>query len=94
MKQYWVYILANRKDGVLYTGVTNNLAMRISQHKAGTGSSFTKKYRASKLVYAQSFSDIHEAIAAEKLLKKWRRSWKTELIEKANPEWEDLFNTL
>jgi putative endonuclease len=90
MERYWVYIPASRKNGVLYMGVTNNLTARISQHRSGEGSQFAKKYHALRLVYAAAFNDVHEALAAEKRLKKWRRTWKIELIERINPEWNDL----
>ncbi len=90
MERYWVYILASKKDGVLYTGVTNNLAARIHQHRNGGGSRFAKKYHVMRLVYAQPFEDVNEALAAEKRLKKWRRAWKVELIERDNPDWFDL----
>jgi putative endonuclease len=90
MDRYWVYILANKKDGVLYTGVTSNLAARVFQHRSGEGSRFAKKYHALRLVYAASFGDVNEALAAEKRLKKWRRVWKVELIERDNPDWRDL----
>ncbi len=87
---YWVYILASKKDSVLYTGVTNNLPARVQQHRDGSGSGFAKKYFALRLVYAESFGDVNEALAAEKRLKKWRRQWKIELIERSNPDWQDL----
>jgi putative endonuclease len=80
MKLYWVYILASKKHGVLYTGVTNNLAARVMQHRNGEGSKFAKKYWALRLVYAQPFEDVNEAIAAEK----------NRLIERENPDWRDL----
>ncbi len=87
---YWVYVLTNRKDGVLYTGVTNDLARRVAQHRAGDGSVFAAKYKLRSLVYAQEFADPLSAIEAEKALKKWRRAWKVVLIERDNPEWRDL----
>jgi putative endonuclease len=82
MGRYWVYILASKKNGVLYAGVTNNLAARVVQHRNGEGSKFAKKYWALRLVYAQPLDDVNEAIAAEKRLKKWKRAWKVELIER------------
>jgi putative endonuclease len=86
MKLYWVYILASKRNGVLYTGVTNNLAARVLQHRNGDGSRFAKKYWALRLVYTQPFDDVNEAIAAEKRLKKWKRVWKVELIERENQQ--------
>ncbi|MEN6543355.1 GIY-YIG nuclease family protein [Parvibaculum sp.] len=88
---YHVYILASRKHGTLYVGVTNSLALRIAQHRAGTGSQFTKKYRVHMLVYAEEHGDVGEAIWREKAIKEWKRSWKIQLIESANPEWDDLY---
>jgi putative endonuclease len=85
-----VYILASRMNGTLYVGVTNDLARRVEQHREGEGGRFTQKYRVNKLVFAEKFREIDEAIAMEKRLKKWRRAWKIQLIERANPEWQDL----
>jgi putative endonuclease len=88
-KSYFVYTMTNRSNGVLYTGVTNDLERRIWQHRRGQGSEFVKKYNLFKLVYADTFSDVTKAIAAEKRIKKWRRAWKVQLIEDQNPAWED-----
>ena len=88
---YWVYILASQKRGTLYTGVTSRLAQRISEHREGQMPGFTKKYRVTRLVHAEEFGDAHEAISREKAIKKWRRAWKIELIEKNNPGWRDLW---
>ncbi len=85
----WVYILANRKQGALYTGVTADLAARMVQHREGTGSSFCKNYGISRLVHAEWHDTIEDAIAREKAVKKWRRAWKIELIEGGNPDWRD-----
>jgi len=90
MNQYYVYILASRKNGVLYIGVTNNLELRTSQHKDRNTEGFTKKYFVHKLVYYETTNDINSAIAREKAMKKWNREWKIRLIEKGNPEWKDL----
>ena len=92
MKQYWVYIITNPVNSVLYTGVTNNLSKRIADHRNKTGSSFTKKYNISKLVYYESFPRILDAIAAEKKIKAGSRTKKIKLVESINPQWEDLFN--
>jgi len=94
MKGSWVYILANRYRGTLYVGVTSNIAARSWQHHNGTGSNFASRYGVNHLVYAEEYPTITEAIAREKALKKWRRAWKIELIEKANPNWDDLFERL
>lgn len=94
MKDYYVYILASKKDGVLYIGVTSDLIKRVYEHKQGFVSSFTKKYHVNKLVYYEVGQDTYAAITREKQLKKWRRSWKVELIEKMNPAWKDLYEDL
>ncbi|MGX1496069.1 putative endonuclease [Labrenzia sp. MBR-25] len=87
---YYVYILASRKNGTLYIGVTNDLARRVDGHRAGRVDSFTRKHGVDRLVFAEAFNDLNEAIAMEKRLKKWHRAWKIQLIEKANPQWDDL----
>ena len=87
---YYVYILASRRNGTLYIGVTNNLERRVSEHQQGLVEGFTKKYRVHHLVYYETTSDIEAALQREKQLKKWNRKWKLELIEKENPEWKDL----
>jgi putative endonuclease len=92
--RYFVYILASKRNGTLYIGVTNDLASRAYQHREGEGSVFTKRYQVHKLVYAEEFSDITQAIQRETNLKHWPRRWKIELIEKLNPEWTDLYETL
>ncbi len=91
MKQYFVYILASGKHGTLYTGMTNNLKKRVYEHKTHRADGFTKKYNINKLVYFERFRDVNYAINREKRLKKWRRQWKINLIEKDNPDWNDLF---
>ena len=87
----YIYILANRKNGALYTGVTADLAVRMMQHKAGEGSKFCREYGVDKLVYIEAADAIEDAIAREKAIKKWRRAWKIELIERDNSDWRDLF---
>lgn len=94
MKSYYVYILASKRNGTLYVGVTNNLIRRIYQHKNKLADSFTKKYNIYNLVYYEITSEIDAAIKREKQIKKWRRSWKLALIEKENPDWRDLYNEL
>ena len=88
--RFFVYILANRRNGTLYIGVTNDLARRLSEHKTGSVPGFTRQYGVDKLVHAEGYSSILEARARERSLKKWRRAWKLELIEKDNPGWKDL----
>ncbi|MFH1375726.1 MAG: GIY-YIG nuclease family protein [Patescibacteria group bacterium] len=90
-KIYYVYILASKKNGTLYVGVTNDLGSRVREHRQGEGSKFAKKYKVNKLVYFEDHGDVTEAIAREKQIKKWERKWKLELIEKNNPEWQDLY---
>ncbi len=92
--RYFVYILASKRNGTLYVGVTNDLTRRTFQHKEGEGSVFTKRYQVQRLVYAEEFSDITQAIQRESNLKHWPRRWKFDLIEKLNPEWRDLYETI
>jgi len=87
----YVYIMSNRKNGTLYVGVTGDLLKRIYEHKNAFVDSFTKKYHIKSLVYYEIYDEIIEAIKREKQLKKWRRSWKIDLIEKENKEWKDLY---
>ncbi len=87
----FVYIMTNKRYGVLYVGVTSDLAARVSQHRAGKGGEFTSKYRCTMLVYVEEFPTIEEAIAREKALKAWKRKWKIEAIEDQNPSWDDLY---
>lgn len=90
-KQYFVYILASKKNGTLYIGVTSNLPKRIWEHKNGQVSGFTKRYGIKEIVYFETYSDPESAILREKRLKKWERAWKIRLIEEKNPEWRDLY---
>ena len=87
---YFVYILANWDDSVLYIGVTGNLERRLYEHRNGLVEGFTRKYNVHKLVYFEHTSDVYSAISREKQLKKWSRKKKNELIERMNPEWTDL----
>ena len=87
--KFFVYIVASH-SGTLYIGITNDLAVRVRQHKRGEIEGFAKKYRCTRLVYFESFDNVLKAIAREKQLKGWRRSKKIALIEKMNPRWEDL----
>ena len=88
--RYFVYVLTTRRNTVLYTGITSNLLQRIQQHEQGIVEGFTKKYNVHKLVYVEEYSDVSEAIHREKCIKRWKRDWKIELIEKMNPDWDDL----
>ena len=94
MGQYFLYILASKRNGTLYIGVTNNLLKRVHQHKNDVTEGFTRKYNVHSLVYYEVFNRIQDAITREKQMKKWKRQWKMELIEKSNPNWEDLFESL
>ena len=88
--QYFVYILASRRYGTLYVGVTNNLWLRLEQHRSGLGSAFVRKYGVHRLVHVEMFDSIEDAIRREKQIKKWNREWKIQLIEKDNLDWRDL----
>lgn len=90
---YAVYILASRRDGTLYIGVTGHLLQRMEQHKSLAVPGFTRRYGVTRLVYVETYGDIHEAIAREKQLKGWNRAWKIKLIERSNPDWIDLDGT-
>ena len=89
-KTYSVYILASKRNGTLYIGVTNGLERRVYEHKNNLVEGFTAKYGVHRLVHYEQTDDIHSAIQREKQLKKWNRKWKLELIEKENPDWKDL----
>jgi putative endonuclease len=89
-----VYILASKKNGVLYIGVTSNLQKRVWEHKNNIADGFTQKYFVHRLMYFEQTTDVHSALVREKQLKKWKRDWKINLIEKENPHWKDLYETL
>ena len=93
-KNYYVYIIASKRNGTLYTGVTNDLKKRVYEHKNDLVKGFTKKYKIHKLVYFELHKDINYAIMREKRIKKWNRKWKLNLIEELNPYWDDLYNNL
>ena len=93
-RMYYVCILASRRHGTLYIGVTNSLQKRLAEHRDGGGSSFVKAYGVYRLVYVESYERAEEAIAREKQLKRWKRNWKIELIERENLEWRDLSDLL
>ena len=86
--------MASKRNGTLYIGVTNDLARRVEEHRQGTVSGFTKRYNVHRLVYYEEHRDVEEAIAREKRMKKWRRTWKINLIEDVNPDWQDLCDNL
>ncbi|MGE0773674.1 MAG: GIY-YIG nuclease family protein [Sphingomonadaceae bacterium] len=90
----WVYIMADRYRGTMYVGVTADLASRVDQHKRGEGSDFCARYGLALLVWAEHGDGILNCIAHEKRLKRWRRDWKFALIERANPDWRDLYDLL
>ena len=91
---YYVYILASGRRGTIYIGVTNDLVRRVYEHRTDAVPGFTRKYRVHRLVYYEVHDDIREAIAQEKRMKRWARTWKIELIEKQNEDWHDLWPTL
>ena len=93
-KYYSVYILAGKKNGTLYVGVTSNLAKRVWEHKTKAVEGFASKYYVDRLVYYEVFEDPENAIKREKRLKRYNRNWKLDLIEKNNPEWKDLYEEL
>ena len=93
-KTYYVYIMTNKHNTVLYTGVTNNLLRRVQEHKQGIGSAFTRKYNVHKLVYFEAGDSIHAAIAREKQIKAGSRQKKIDLINSMNPEWKDLYDEI
>ena len=94
MKHPVVYILASKKNGTLYVGVTSDLVKRIWQHKNHVVTGFTEEFEVNQLVYFEQFDDMTNAITREKVLKKWNRAWKIRLIEKTNPNWLDLYNEI
>ncbi len=94
MPQYYVYILASKKFGTLYIGVTSDLIKRVSQHRQGVVEGFTKRHDVHNLVYFETTSDIQTALEREKQLKAWKRIWKIRLIQEANPDWDDQYASL
>jgi putative endonuclease len=93
-KQFYVYILASKRNGTLYVGVTSDLTQRVWQHKSKLVGGFTKKYGVDKLVYYEVHREANSAITREKQIKKWRRAWKVRLIEEGNPDWKDLYGDI
>ncbi len=94
IKQFYVYILASKQNGTLYVGVTSNLPQRIWQHKNDQVDGFSKKYKVKLLVFYEEHPTAESAITREKQLKKWNRAWKLYLVEKDNPQWEDLYESI
>jgi putative endonuclease len=94
VKQPCVYLLASRRNGTLYVGVTSNLMKPVWEHKNHVVEGFTKKYGVDRLVWCEVHATMESAIQREKAIKEWKRAWKLELIEKANPEWADLYEGL
>ena len=90
MRQFCVYILASQRNGTLYVGVTSDLTRRMFEHQNGLSQGFTSKYGVQRLVYLEPHETAEAAITREKQIKKWRRAWKLELIERQNPQWRDL----
>ena len=91
---YFVYILASQRNGTLYVGVTNDLVRRIYEHREKLIEGFTSQYNVTRLVWFDQTASIEEAIAHEKRLKRWQREWKIALIEKTNPNWDDLYESI
>jgi len=91
---YYVYILASRKDGAIYIGITNDIVRRVFEHRTKAVRGFTSKYDIIRLVWFEIFDDPVSAISREKELKKWKRSWKIQLIEAQNPQWDDLYESI
>lgn len=94
MRTYYVYIMTNQNNKVLYIGVTNNLQRRVYEHKNGLFEGYTKKYNCKKLIWYNQTGDINSAIREEKRMKKWKREFKENVINEMNPEWNDLFEEL
>lgn len=94
MKSYYVYMLASKRNGTLYIGVTSDLARRVYEHKNDLIEGFTKRYGVHMLVHFEEGNDVVSAIEREKQLKSWHRQWKIKLIEKTNPEWKDLYEDI
>ena len=92
--QYFVYLMASRRNGTLYVGVTNDLVRRVHEHKNGLVEGFTDRYGIKLLVWFDSTPSVEAAIQKEKQIKNWRREWKIALVEKTNPEWADLYETI
>jgi len=93
-KRFWVYIVASKRNGTLYIGVTSHLVKRVWEHRQHVVDGFTRRYHVSKLVWYEEHPTAESAIGREKQLKEWKREWKTELIQQANPYWHDLYESI
>ena len=93
-KQPAVYILASKRNGTLYIGVTSDLTKRVWEHKSGMVEGFTKRYRVHRLVWYELHESMESALTREKRIKEWKRAWKLELIESVNPDWQDLYQSI
>ena len=91
---YYVYIMASRRNGTLYVGITNDLIRRAHEHREGLVDGFTRKYGVKRLVHFEATENVAAAIQRERTMKHWKRAWKVSLIERDNPDWEDLYDTL
>jgi putative endonuclease len=94
IKMFYVYILCSKRNGTLYTGITSDLIKRVYEHKNDLVAGFTQKYKVHSLVWYERHETAESAIMREKRIKKWNRDWKLNLIEKTNPQWRDLFETI
>ena len=94
VKEGWLYLLANKRNGTLYLGVTSDLVQRVWQHRIGAIPGFTRRYGCELLVWSEYFPNLHDARKREAQMKKWKRAWKIELIEKTNPQWRDLWEEI
>lgn len=94
MRNFYVYILCSRRNGTLYTGVTSNLIKRVYEHKNNLADGFTKKYCIHHLVWYEVHQTAENAITREKQIKEWKRAWKLQLVEEANPSWKDLYEEI
>lgn len=93
-RQFYIYIMANKRNGTIYIGVTNDLARRVYEHREGLAKGFTSRYGLKSIVYYEVFDSVSLAIQRETSLKRWPRRWKLALIEKANPQWKDLVDEI
>ena len=94
LKTYWVYIMSNGHRGVLYVCMTSDIAGRATEHREGTIKVFTQRYQVDRLVYFEAYTDAELAVRRERLMKRWRRDWKIQLVEETNPTWRDLFDVV
>src|SRR4030065_590049 len=94
MKNYYVYILCSKRNGTLYTGVTSDLIKRVYEHRNNLVDGFTRKYNVHRLVWHETYDSAESAINREKQIKKWKRAWELEMIEKHNPQWNDLYESI